>query len=311
MSNTIVVTGAAGFIGSHLCGLLLEKGSSVIGIDNFITGSKSNLEELEANKNFSFVGADICNLGKIDADVSQIYNLASPASPIDYQQLPLETLDAGSAGVKNMLELAREKNAVFLQASTSEIYGDPLEHPQRESYFGNVNPIGERSCYNEAKRFAEALVMAYNRKHKMQTRIARIFNTHGPRMRANDGRVIPNFITQALAGKPITVYGKGEQTRSFCYVSDLIAGLYALINSSYSFPVNIGNPTEVTILQLAEKIKSLTDSNSEIVFKPLPKDDPIRRKPDISLARKELRWEPKVDWEEGLKKTIEWFKGNC
>ncbi len=304
----ILVTGAAGFIGSHLCDFLLEKGESVIGIDNFLTGSRENIKHLRAEPNFSFIEHDITKPLKVGEHISQLYNLACPASPVDYQKLPIETLAVCSAGVKNMLELAVENSAAFLQASTSEVYGDPEQHPQREEYWGNVNPIGIRSCYDEGKRFAEALVMAYNRKLRADTRIVRIFNTYGPRMRRSDGRVVSNFIVQALEGKQLTVYGKGNQTRSFCYVSDMVKGLHAAMNSKEHMPINIGNPAESTILELAKIVKKLAGSKSEIIFKPLPADDPAKRKPDISKAKRILKWQPRIRLEEGLEKTVEYFR---
>jgi len=305
--KTVVVAGGAGFIGSHLCETLLGGGNKVICIDNFVTGAKKNIEALLSGKNFSLVEHDITQPLKIAEPVGQVYNMASPASPIDFSKIPVEILMTGSLGVKNLLDFSLEKNARFLQASTSEVYGNPLEHPQKESYWGNVNPNGERSCYDESKRFAEALVMAYKRTKGLDARIVRIFNTFGPRMRPDDGRVIPNFITQALAGKPLTVYGSGNQTRSFCFVADMVDGIIKLMNSGYSSPVNIGNPNEMTIRQLAETIVEITKSKSEIAFKELPKDDPSRRQPDISLAKKELDWNPKTGLRQGLEKTIEWF----
>jgi dTDP-glucose 4,6-dehydratase len=308
-SKKVLVTGGAGFIGSHLCEFLLEKESRVICIDNLVTGKKQNISHLLKNKNFVFVEHDITEPLGIEENFSQLYNLASPASPIDYQEKPIQTLLTNSAGVYNLLESAKKNKASFLQASTSEVYGDPLEHPQKESYLGNVNPVGPRSCYDEGKRFAEALVSAYNLKHKLDTHIVRIFNTYGERMRADDGRVIPAFINQALEGKPITVFGDGKQTRSFCYVSDLVRGLYNAMNSSFSEPINLGNPVEFTMLELAEKIISFTNSESKLSFKPLPKDDPKRRKPDISRAKEVLGWEPKIGLEKGLEKTIDFFKG--
>ncbi len=306
----ILVSGGAGFVGSHLCEKLLEKGHHVTCLDSLITGKKENIKHLTKNKNFEFIKGDISKKITLKKNFNQIYNLASPASPIDYQKRPIETMQSGSLGLFNLLEFARKNNAVFLQASTSEIYGDPLEHPQKETYFGNVNPVGPRACYDESKRFAEALTINYKTVYNTQVRIARIFNTYGSRMRRDDGRVIPNFVDQALAGKPLTVYGKGEQTRSFCYVSDLVLGLEKLMNSKYSMPVNIGNPDERTILDTAKKIISLSNSDSKIVYKPLPKDDPYRRKPDISIAKKELSWQPAIGFEKGLQTTIEWFKQN-
>lgn len=308
--KTILITGGAGFIGSHLTEKLLEEGNRVIALDNFVTGSEKNIQGLMDNKDYEFIKHDITQPVDLNEKLDQIYNLASPASPIDYQVIPIETLLAGSYGIKNMLDLAWKNKARFLQTSTSEIYGDPLEHPQKESYWGNVNPIGLRSCYDESKRFAEAMIMAYHRVHNLDARIARLFNTFGPKMRPNDGRVIPTFIKQALGNKPLTVFGKGDQTRSFCFVDDTVRGLVALMNSSYTNPVNIGNPAEITILDLAKKIIKLCGSKSQIVHNPLPKDDPTRRKPDISLAKQQLGWAPQVNWEEGLKKTIEWFKEN-
>ena len=306
--KTILVTGGAGFIGSHLCEVLLGQGKKVICIDNFVTGKKENIAELLENENFSFVEHDISNPLEISESVDQIFELASPASPVDFPKIPIEILTTGSLGLKNVLDFAVEKKARVLHTSTSEVYGDPLEHPQKESYWGNVNPIGERSCYDEAKRFGEALMMAYKRKKGLDPRIVRIFNTYGPKMRPDDGRVVPTFIKQALSNQPISVFGDGKQTRSFCFVKDEVAGLIALMESDYSLPVNIGNPSEITILEFAKKIVELCGSKSQIDFKPLPKDDPVRRKPDISLAKEKLGWEPKVSLEEGLKKTIDWFK---
>ncbi|MBN2067996.1 MAG: SDR family oxidoreductase [Candidatus Diapherotrites archaeon] len=306
--KTAVVTGGSGFIGSHLCQVLLEEGSKVIAVDSLVTGSRANISGLLGNENFSFIEHDITVPLEIDSGVDRVYNLASPASPIDFPRIPLEILAVNSLGTKNMLELALEKKARLLEASTSEVYGQPLEHPQREAYFGNVNTIGERSCYDEGKRFAEALVSAYARAKKSDVRVARIFNTYGPRMRKNDGRVVPNFIMQALQNKPITVYGNGKQTRSFCFVSDLVSGLMKLMESNYTKPVNLGNPSETTVLELAEKVKEIAGSSSRIAFKELPEDDPTRRKPDISVALRELNWKPKVKLDSGLEKTIEWFK---
>lgn len=303
----IVVTGGAGFIGSHLCEFLLQKGGKVICIDNLVTGRRENIAEIEKNENFVFLEKDISEKLEIDEKINQIYNLASPASPVDFPKIPIEILAVNSLGTKNMLELAVKNKARLLEASTSEVYGNPLEHPQKEAYWGNVNPNGERSCYDEGKRFSEALCFAYLRKKGVEIRIARIFNTYGPNMRPDDGRVVSNFITQAMEGKPLTVYGKGKQTRSFCYVSDMVSGLYSLMNSGFTGPVNIGNPGEFTVLELAEKVKELTNSNSEIEFKGLPKDDPAKRRPDISLAKEKLGWEPKVSLDEGLKKTIGYF----
>ncbi len=304
----IVVSGGAGFIGAHLCERLLKENNRVICVDSLVTGRKKNLLELEQDKNFSLLQQDITVPLEIDEKVDQVYNLASPASPVDFPRMPIEILLTNSVGTKNMLEFALGKEARFLQASTSEVYGNPLQHPQREAYFGNVNPIGIRSCYDESKRFAEALTMAFNREKHLETRIARIFNTYGPKMRKDDGRAVPTFINAALQNKPLTVFGKGKQTRSFCYVSDLVDGLLKLINSGYAQPVNIGNPREITILELAEKIKKISGSKSKMVFKPLPENDPAKRKPDIAVARKLLGWQPKVQLEDGLRKTIEWFR---
>ena len=304
----IVVTGAAGFIGSHFCGRLLEEGHSVAGVDNFLTGRRENLVELRKNGRFEWLEQDITKPFRIDGPVDAVANLASPASPKDYLEYPIETLDVGSAGCRQMLELAREKGARFLISSTSECYGDPLVHPQVESYWGNVNPVGPRSCYDESKRFAEALTMAYHRKHGVRTNIARIFNTYGPRMKLNDGRIVPAFLDQALRGEPMTVFGDGTQTRSFCFVSDLVDGLYRLMQSDEPYPVNLGNPAEITVLEFAERIREMTGSRSEIVFRPLPQDDPKQRKPDITKARTLLAWEPKVQLADGLRVTAEYFR---
>ncbi len=308
MKKTVVVTGGAGFIGSHLCRFLLAKGFRVVCVDNMLTGSKSNIGDLESSSDFSFISHDVSDPLELSGAVHYVLHLASPASPADYERFPIQTLKVGALGTHNMLGLAKAKNAVFLLASTSEVYGDPLVHPQPESYWGNVNCIGPRGVYDEAKRFAEAMAMAYHRFHKMDTKIARIFNTYGEGMRANDGRAVPSFITQALSGKPLTVFGDGSQTRSFCYVSDLIEGIYKLMLSKVSEPVNLGNPDEYTILEFANKIIKLTRSSSKIVFKPLPVDDPKTRCPDISKARKLLKWQPKVSVDDGLKRTIEWFR---
>jgi len=304
----VVLSGGAGFLGSHLCDYLIEKGCRVLCLDNLITGDNRNISHLLENKNFEFMRQDISRQFNVSGNVDYVMDFASPASPVDYLEHPLETMRVGSFGTYNMLELAREKNAVFMQASTSEVYGDPLVNPQNESYWGNVNPIGPRSVYDESKRFSEALTMAYHRKYNLDTRIVRIFNTYGPRMRLNDGRAVPNFIYQALNDKPVTIYGNGKQTRSFCYVSDLIEGIYLLLLSRENEPVNIGNPGEVSMLKLADLIIKLTNSNSRKIFKPLPVDDPKVRCPDISKAKKILNWQPKVKVKEGLKKTIEWFK---
>ncbi len=304
-----VVTGAAGFLGSHLVDLLLARGHKVIGIDNFVTGRVENISHLGGNPSFKFIEQDVTEFIFLDAPVDYVWHFASPASPIDYLELPIQTLKVGSLGTHKALGLAKNKQARFLLASTSEIYGDPLVHPQPEEYWGNVNTIGPRGCYDEAKRFAEALTMAYHQEHRVETRIVRIFNTYGPRMRLHDGRVVPAFISQALKNKPITVFGKGQQTRSFCYVSDLIEGIYRLMMGSYPLPVNIGNPSEMTVQEFAREIIRATGSRSRIVLRPLPQDDPRQRRPDISKARKLLDWEPQVSLAEGLHKTIEYFRG--
>ena len=303
-----MVTGAAGFLGSHLTDLLLLRGHKVIGIDNFVTGSVDNIAHLGGNPQFRFIQQDVTEFLFLDGPVNYIWHFASPASPIDYLELPIQTLKVGSLGTHKALGLAKNKGARFLLASTSEIYGDPLVHPQTEEYWGNVNPIGPRGCYDEAKRFAEALTMAYHQEHSVQTRIVRIFNTYGPRMRLHDGRVVPAFVSQALKNQAVTVFGRGRQTRSFCYVSDLIEGIYRLMLSSCSFPVNIGNPREMTVLEFARAIIRATESRSKIVYKPLPQDDPKQRQPDITRARKYLKWEPRVSLEEGLTQTIDYFR---
>lgn len=310
-----IVTGGAGFIGSHLCERLLKLGYEVICVDSYITGARSNMEPFLDNPNFQLIEHDITQpLLPEELDfkgVKEIFNLACPASPIDYQKIPLETLWVSAAGTKNMLDLAVKLGAKFLQASTSEVYGDPLEHPQRESYWGNVNCLGPRSCYDEGKRFAESLVTNYSHEYSLPTKIVRIFNTYGPRMRAHDGRVIPNFITQALAGEPITIYGDGYQTRSFCYVDDMVSGILAMmVKRDFKGPVNLGNPEEYSIKSLAEKIVELTGAKSKIDYKDLPQDDPKVRRPDISLASERLEFEPKVKFEDGLKRTIEWFEAD-
>jgi dTDP-glucose 4,6-dehydratase len=303
----VLITGGAGFIGSHLAEFLLHKGFSVICMDNLITGSIDNISSLY-NKDFLFINHDVTNYIFIDKDLDYILHFASPASPVDYLEYPIQTLKVGSLGTHKTLGLAKDKKATYLLASTSEVYGDPQVHPQAETYWGNVNPIGPRGVYDEAKRFAEALTVAYHRYHNVDIRIARIFNTYGPRMRLNDGRAIPTFITQALQGEDLTVYGDGKQTRSFCYISDMIDGLYRLMVSDYSWPINLGNPAEKNILELAEIILKLTESKSRIVFCPLPEDDPKVRQPENSLAQKKLKWEPKVSLEDGLKETIKYFK---
>ena len=303
-----VVTGGAGFLGSHLCDKLLSEGLKVICIDNLITGNIDNISHLAGNENFSFIKHDITNYIFIPGKVDYILHFASPASPVDYLQLPIQTLKVGSLGTHKALGLAKEKKARFLLASTSEVYGDPEIHPQPEEYWGNVNPIGPRGVYDEAKRFAEALVMAYHRYHNLETRIVRIFNTFGPRMRLKDGRAIPNFIMQALTGQPITVYGDGSQTRSFCYITDQVDGLFKLLKSDEDEPVNIGNPEEIPLIDIAKEIIELTKSKSQIVFEDLPVNDPKVRQPDITKAKTILGWEPKVNRRLGLEKTIEYFK---
>jgi dTDP-glucose 4,6-dehydratase len=303
----ILITGAAGFLGSHLTDALLAEGNSVIGVDNFDTGSLKNIEHLKREGRFEFHEHDICrpfDLGKVD----YVFNFASPASPVDYLRLGVETLMVGSAGTRNALETAKKYGAKFLHASTSECYGDPLVHPQVEEYWGNVNPIGPRSVYDEAKRFSEALTMAYNRYHNVDTRLVRIFNTYGPRLQKNDGRVISNFMVQALKGEDLTVYGEGGQTRSFCYVSDEIAGILGLSRSDEHSPVNVGNPHEWTILDCAKAVLKVTESDSKIVFQSLPQDDPMQRKPDISKAKRLFGWEPKIDLETGLRLSLEYFQ---
>jgi len=310
MEKTVLITGGAGFIGSHLCDFLLNKNFKIICVDNLITGNKKNIEHLSNNQNFKFINQDISKHIAINENLDYILHLASPASPVDYQKIPIQTLKVGSLGTHNTLGLALVKKAKYLLASTSEVYGDPLVNPQPETYWGNVNPIGVRGCYDESKRFAEALVMAYHRIHNVDIRIARIFNTYGPRMSKDDGRVVPNFITQAVSNKPLTIYGDGKQTRSFCYINDLIEGIYRLMMSNINEPVNLGNPEEHTILEFAEKIKKITKSKSKIVFKDLPIDDPRVRCPDISKAKKILNWEPKFTLGNGLKETIEFFKQN-
>ena len=305
--KTVLVTGGAGFLGSHLCDRLINEGNKVICVDNLYTGSKDNIKHLMDNPNFSFKEHDV--IEPIDADVDQIYNLACPASPPHYQADPIKTAKTSVFGALNLLELARKYNARILQASTSEVYGDPQVHPQPESYRGHVNTIGIRSCYDEGKRMAETLFFDYHRQHNVDIRVMRIFNTYGPRMNPNDGRVVSNFIVQALNGEDITIYGDGTQTRSFCYVDDLIEGMYRLMNTEdFTGPVNIGNPGEFTMLELAKKVIELTGSSSKLVYRPLPSDDPLQRKPVIELAKEKLDWEPTIMLEEGLKKTIEYFK---
>jgi dTDP-glucose 4,6-dehydratase len=304
----VLVTGAAGFIGSHLCEFLLAHDCSVVGMDNFITGSADNLIKVHDRPGFAFVEHNITEYIGLDGPLDWVLHFASPASPLDYLELPIQTLKVGALGTHNALGLAKAKGAKFLLASTSEVYGDPLVHPQREDYWGNVNPIGPRGVYDEAKRFAEAMTMAYHRVHRVDTRIVRIFNTFGPRQRLNDGRAIPAFMTQALTNVPLTVFGDGSQTRSFQFISDLIDGLWRLMRASTNDPVNLGNPQEMTLLEVAKRIIRLTGSRSEIVFRPLPEDDPKVRQPDITRARTLLGWEPRVDTDEGLKLTLEWFR---
>jgi dTDP-glucose 4,6-dehydratase len=303
-----LITGGAGFLGSHLCDLFLSRGHEVICMDNFITGSPENIKHLFGRDGFSFIKHDVTNYVYVEGRVDYVLHFASPASPIDYLEKPIQTLKVGSLGTHKTLGLAKDKGARYLIASTSEVYGDPLIHPQKEDYWGNVNPVGPRGVYDEAKRFAEAMTMAYHRFHGVNTRIVRIFNTYGERMRIRDGRVVPAFISQALRNEPITVFGDGSQTRSFCYVSDLIEGIYRLLMSDEVNPTNIGNPSEMTVLQFAEQIKALVGSTAPIEFRPLPEDDPKVRRPDITKARKLLDWEPRVPLDEGLKRTIAYFR---
>jgi dTDP-glucose 4,6-dehydratase len=306
--KTVVVTGGAGFIGSHICDRLISESLKVICLDNFITGKLENIKHVSGDTNFRFIKHNVTKYIDIKGKVNYVLHFASPASPIDYLKFPIQTLKVGSLGTHNALGLAKVKKAKFMLASTSEVYGDPLVHPQPESYWGNVNSVGVRGCYDEAKRFAEAITMAYHRIHKIDTKIIRIFNTYGPRMRINDGRVIPNFIYQALNNKPITVYGNGKQTRSFCYIDDLIEGIFRLMNSKINGPINLGNPNEFNMLELAKLVTKLTDTKNKIVFKPLPQDDPRQRQPAIAKAKKILKWQPKIELEDGLKTTIGWFK---
>jgi len=303
----VVVTGGAGFLGSHVCDALVGRGDAVVCVDNLCTGRKDNIAHLVGRANFTFVGRDVSTGVGVDGPVDLVMHLASPASPPEYLRLAIETLEVGSLGTMQTIRLALEKGARYFLASTSEVYGDPLVHPQRETYWGNVNPVGPRSVYDEAKRFAEAVTMAYHRERRLDVRISRTFNTYGPRMRADDGRVVTNFVTQALAGRPLTVYGDGSQTRSFCYVDDQVRGLLALAGSDHAGPVNIGNPDEFTVLELARKVLAITGSPSEIRFAALPADDPAQRRPDISLAREILGWEPAVGLVEGLERTIPWL----
>ena len=304
----VLLTGGAGFIGSHLCKHLLGKGLAVFCIDNFITGNPENVSPFKKNPNFTLIEHDVTKFIDIKGDIDYVLHFASPASPIDYKNLPIQTLKVGSLGTHNALGVAKAKGAKFLLASTSEVYGDPLVHPQPETYWGNVNCIGPRGVYDEAKRFAEALTLAYHRTHKVDTKIVRIFNTYGSHMRGHDGRAIPAFIEQCLSGKPMTVFGDGTQTRSFCFISEVVEGSYKLVNSSLNEPVNLGNPKEMSVLELANKIRDIAKSKSKIVFEALPVDDPKVRRPDITKAKKELNWFPKVELEEGLTQTIEWFK---
>lgn len=308
LKKTCVITGGGGFLGSHLCERFLERKWRVIAIDNFLTGNEKNVVALKKSKTFELIRHDVSKSVRVPGRVDYVLHFASPASPLDYLQFPIQTLKVGALGTHNALGLAKEKKAVFLLASTSEVYGDPLVHPQTEEYWGNVNPVGPRGVYDEAKRFAEALTMAYHRTHKMDTKIARIFNTYGPRMRLHDGRAIPAFLSQALTGKPLTVFGEGHQTRSLCYISDMVEGIEKLLLSTVNEPVNIGNPSEISIMDLAKKIIRLTGSHSRIVNRPLPVDDPKVRRPDSTKAKKYLSWTPKVTLEEGLRHTVEYFK---
>jgi dTDP-glucose 4,6-dehydratase len=305
--SRIVISGGAGFLGSHVCEALLARGDEVVALDNLLTGAIDNVSHLFEHRGFVFVEHDVTNYVHVSGPVDAVMHLASPASPVDYLEHPIKTLKVGSLGTHKTLGLAKDKGARYFLASTSEVYGDPEVHPQTEDYWGHVNPVGPRGVYDEAKRFAEAMTLAYHRAHGVDTRIVRIFNTYGPRMRRHDGRVVSNFLTQALDGKPITVYGEGSQTRSFCYVDDEVAGLLALLDSDYVGPVNVGNPNEFTVLELAQLVVELTGSSSEIVFEDLPVDDPKQRQPDISLARRVLGWEPRVPLREGLIRTAEWF----
>jgi dTDP-glucose 4,6-dehydratase len=303
-----VVSGGAGFIGSHLCEYLLENGHSVVALDNLITGSVENIEHLRSNQKFEFHEVDVARTFAVGGNVHCVMHLASLASPKDYLNRPIETLESGSTGTRNMLDLALRHDASFLLTSTSEVYGDPLEHPQREEYWGNVNPVGPRSCYDESKRYAEAITMAYHRTHGARTNIARIFNTYGPRMQLKDGRVVPAFLDQVLHGEPLSIFGDGNQTRSFCYVSDLVRGLFLLSRSNERYPVNLGNPLEMTILEFAECIRRVSGTNAPLAFQPLPQDDPKRRQPDITRAKEILGWEPSVTLEEGIRETLDYFR---
>lgn len=309
--ETVLITGAAGFLGSHLCDRFLAEGYRVIGMDNLLTGNIANIEHLFPRPDFQFYHHDVTKFVHVPGDVRYILHFASPASPIDYLKMPIQTLKVGALGTHNLLGLAKAKQARILVASTSEVYGDPLVHPQTENYWGNVNPIGPRGVYDEAKRFMESITMAYHNFHQVDTRIVRIFNTYGPRMRVDDGRALPTFMSQALRGADITVFGTGNQTRSFCYVDDLIEGIYRLLLSDYELPVNIGNPTEISLLDFAEEIIALTGSSSKIVFEDLPQDDPKQRRPDISKAKALLNWEPKIERKEGLMRTLAYFQANA
>ena len=306
--KTILITGGAGFIGSHLCERFLAEGSRVICIDNLLTGSTKNLERILSHKNFRFLKEDVSKHIQVNEPVDFVLHFASPASPADYQRYPIQTLKVGSLGTHNALGLAKDKKSVFLLASTSEVYGDPLIHPQKEDYWGNVNPIGPRGVYDEAKRFAEAITLAYHRTHGLNVKVARIFNTYGPKMRENDGRAIPNFINQALSNEPLTIFGNGKQTRSFCYITDLVEGIYRLIHSNFNGPVNIGNPKEMTLIELAKLIVELTRSSSKFEYHDIPQDDPKVRQPDIGLAKEILKWEPTINVQDGLIKTIDYFR---
>jgi dTDP-glucose 4,6-dehydratase len=308
LKKNVLITGAAGFLGSHLCDKFISENFHVIGMDNFITGDISNIEHLKNNPNFQFIEHDVTEFVKIEGNLDYILHFASPASPIDYLKIPIQTLKVGSLGTHNLLGLAKAKKARILIASTSEVYGDPLVHPQTEDYYGNVNTIGPRGVYDEAKRFQESITMAYHRFHGLETRIVRIFNTYGPRMRLNDGRVIPAFMGQALRGEDLTIFGDGLQTRSFCYVDDQVEGIYRLLFSDYSYPVNIGNPHEISIKDFANEIIKLTKTNQKIIYKELPVDDPLQRQPDISLAKKILNWSPIIGRQEGMQKTFDYFK---
>ena len=308
MQKRVLIAGGAGFLGSHLCDKFIKEGFEVIAMDNLLTGSLQNIQHLFPLKQFHFYHHDVTKFIHIAGRLDYILHFASPASPMDYLKMPIQTMKVGSLGTHNLLGLAKAKNARMLVASTSEVYGDPIVHPQHEEYWGNVNPIGPRGVYDEAKRFLEAMTMAYHTFHGLETRIVRIFNTYGPRMRLHDGRALPNFMYQALTGKDITIFGDGLQTRSFCYVSDLVEGIYRLLLSDYAVPVNIGNPTEITVKQLAEEIVALTDTDSKIIYEPLPKDDPKQRRPDITKAQKILDWQPKINRSEGLEKTLTYFK---